>query len=129
MTALGAGQSGAENEISGTIPIYADWTEDIYFFEPDGDAMDLDGLAFKMQFRCDPSQTSADVTLSTAAGTLSLVDDGGSVTSILRISADAGTFANYAGDMICDLIGIDGSNNVTLYGHGVVKFTNNPVAI
>lgn len=124
-----AGQSAAETAISGEISIYATWTEDLYFYEPDGTAMDLDGLTFYLQFRCDPSQTDADVTLSTTAGTLSLVDDSGSVTSILRISAAAGTFDQYEGDMICDLLAVDQSSNKTHYGHGIVSFRNDPVAI
>lgn len=125
-----AGQSGAECEISGTIPIYATWSEDIYFFDPsDGSAMDLTGMDFEFQFRCDPSQTSAAVTLSTDAATLSLELDSGSVRSILRISAAAGTFSAYDGDMIADLVGIDQSGTVILYGHGVVSFRNNPVAV
>lgn len=132
MTALarGAGDSGAELIISGTMPIYAQWSEDLYFFDPsDGGAMDLTGLSFQFQFRSDPSQTSADVTLSTATGALSIVADGGAVNSILRIDADAGTFANYEGDLIADLVCTDQSGNETLYAHGIVSFKNNPVAI
>ena len=134
MTALarGAGDHGAETTISGTIPIYAKWTEDIYFYDPsDGSAMTLTGLVFYFQFRSDPDQTSADVTLSTSGSSpaLSLVADGGGVTSILRISAAAGTFTNYEGDMIADLVAVDQSDNETLYGHGVVRFTNNPVSV
>ena len=123
------GESGAEANVSGTISIFAKWTEDIYFFDPDGSAMSLTGLAFHFQFRSDPSSTAADVTLSTAAGTLSLVADSGAVTSILRISADGSLFEDYEGDMIADLVAVDGSDNETHYAHGVVSFRNNPVAI
>lgn len=129
MIARGAGQSGAESEISGAIPIFAHWSEDIYFFDPsDGGAMDLTGLEFYFQFRSSADQTNADVTLSTDSE-LSLELDGGSVRSILRINCASGRFSNYAGDMIADLVGVDQSGNETLYGHGVVTFTNNPVAI
>ena len=128
--ARGAGPSGAECELSGEISTFATWSEDLYFFDPsDGSAMDLDGLSFKFQFRSDPGQTDADVTLSTAGGTLSIVDDDGSVSSILRISVPPGTFDGYEGDMIADLICIDQSSNVIHYAHGVVTFTNNPVAV
>ena len=127
--ALGVGQSGAETEISGTIAINATWTEDIYFFDPsDGSAMDLTGLDFEFQFRRDPNQTSADVTLSITDGTLSIEDDDGSVASILRVNVPAATFLNYDGDMIADLIAQDQSDNVFLYGHGVVSFRLNPGA-
>lgn len=123
------GASGAETEISGTIAANATWSEDIYFFDQDGAAIDLTDLDFYLQFRCDPGATSADVTLSTTGGELSIEDDDGSVASILRISADAGTFSNYEGDMIVDLVAVDPSDNVTLYGHGIVSIRNNPVAI
>lgn len=124
-----AGSSGAESKISGEISIYATWNEDIYFFDPsDGSAMGLTGIDFELQFRKDAGQTSADVTLSITAGTLSLQDDSGSVKSILRIAAPAGTFTNYEGDMIADLVAQDVSDNVIHYGHGIVSFRNDPVA-
>ena len=129
MTIRKAGNISAEAYISGEISTYADWNEDIYFFDPDGAAMSLTGIAFYMQFRSDPEQESADVTLSTAAGTLSLVADSGAVTSILRIDADDALFSSYIGDMVVDLLGVDGSDVKTHYGHGVVTFTNSPVAI
>lgn len=124
-----AGESGAQCEISGTVPIYAKWSEDIYMRDPDGAPMDLTGLDFYFQFRSDACSTSADVTLSTDAGTLSIEDDAGSVASILRISADAGTFSSYVGDMVADLVCVDQNGDETLYAHGIVSFRNNPVAI
>lgn len=130
MGALSIGNHGAQADVSGEISIYAKWSEDIYFFDAsDGSAQDLTGLSFQMQFRCDRSQTTADVTLSTSAGTLSIVEDSGSVDSILRIAAAPGTFANYEGDMICDLVATDGSGDETHYAHGVVTFLNDPVAV
>lgn len=124
-----AGQSGAESIVSGTIPIYATWTEDIYFFDSAGAAMNISGLGFYFQFRKDGTNTGADITLSTVTGELSIVADGGSVNSILRINANDGVFSAWAGDMIADLLAVDGSDNVTLYSHGVISFTNNPVAV
>ncbi len=121
------GASGAESEFSGTIAVNVTWSEDIYFFDPDGTAMDLTGLDFEFQFRCSADQDSADVTLSITDGTLSIEDDEGSVASILRIAAPAGTFASYPGDLVADLVAKDASDNVFLYGHGVVSFRNNPV--
>ncbi len=124
-----SGQSGAECEVSGTIAINSTWTEDIYFFDPsDGSAMDLTGLEFEFQFRRTPTSTSPDVTLSTADTTLSIETDSGSVDSILRISADAGTFLSYEGDMIADLVAKDGNDNLFLYAHGIVSFRLNPGA-
>lgn len=129
MTAVSAGQSGAESEISGTIAANATWSEDIYFFDTDGSAVDISNLTFEFQFRSSQDDTGAAVTLSTDDATLSLVADTGSVVSILRINSAAGTFSSYEGDMIADLVAIDVSNTVILYGHGVVTFTNNPVAV
>lgn len=124
-----AGGTGAECILSGDISIYAKWTEDIYFRDPEsGDGEDISGLSFYLQFRVDPSQTSADVTLSTVDGTLSIQEDSGSVDSILRISAAAGTFSNYEGDMIADLVAVDQNDNETHYAHGIVTFHNDPVA-
>jgi hypothetical protein len=124
------GSAGAETVISGEISIHSTWSEDIYFFQSsDGSAMDLTGLDFRMQFRCSADQENADVTLSIDAGTLSIEEDDGSVDSILRITVPAGTFSAYDGDMVCDLIGIDQSDNITHYGHGLVTFRNSPVAI
>ena len=90
--------------------------------------MDLTGLSFQFQFRCNPSNVSADITLSTSNGTLSIEEDSGSVDSILRIAAPRGTFTNYPGEMVADLIATDTDNQVTLYAHGVITFTNNPVS-
>lgn len=127
--ARGAGDSGAECEVSGTIPIYATWNEDLYFFDPDGVAMDISDMDWEFQFRCDQASTGADVTLSITAGTLSIENDGGSVPSILRIAVDPGTFSSYPGDMIATLVGVDVADVVTLYAHGVVTFSNNGVAV
>lgn len=90
--------------------------------------MDISDLDWEFQFRRSPDDTGANITLSTDAGTLSIVADSGSVDSILRITADPGTFSAYVGDMIADLVATDVSGNVTLYAHGVVTFANNPAA-
>lgn len=126
MIQKGAGQSGAESEISGVIAINATWSEDIYFFDSDGAAMDISNLDFEFQFRSNETDTGAAVTLSTDDSTLTAVADGGSVISILRINVDPGTFTAYVGDMVADLVAIDSTDIVTLYGHGIVTFTNNP---
>ena len=121
--------NSSETEISGEISANADWNEDIYFFDSDGSAMDLTGIAFYMQFRSDNDLTGSEVTLSTDAGTLSLQADDGAVTSILRISAADGTFSNYVGDMIVDIVGVDVADVKTHYGHGVVTVLNDPATI
>jgi hypothetical protein len=123
-----AGDSGAMFEISGTVPTNATWSEDIYFSE-EGAAMDISGLDFKLTFRADADQDSADITLSTDAGTLSVVEDtDAGVDRILRILVTAGTFNSYEGDFIADLASRDTDSKVTLWAHGVVTFQKNPVA-
>lgn len=124
-----AGASGAETILSGVVPAYATWSEDIYFYDSAGVAMDISNLDFYFQFRCDGTSTGADVTLSTVAGDLSIEADGGLVNSILRIDVEPGRFSAIKGDLIADLFAVDGSANVTLYAHGVVTLTNNPVAV
>lgn len=129
MTARTVGQSGAECEVSGTVAIHATWSEDIYFFTPGGAAMDISEMEFELQFRDSLISDSAVITLSTIGGELTIETDEGSIASILRISADPGTFSSYPGDLVTDLVAIDSDDNVTLYAHGVVTFTNNPVAV
>lgn len=120
--------SGALFEVSGVVPNQATWQENIYFSEA-GQPFDLTGLSFKMTFRADPADTSADYTLSTTAGTLSIAEDADSgVDQILYINVAAGTLSSLVGDYICDLASEDASDVVTLWAHGVVTFTSNPVA-
>jgi len=131
MTALarGTGRTAAETIISGEQSIYATWAEDYYFFaRSTGAAEDLTGIDFEYQFRRCVSQVSADVTLSISNGMLSIEDDAGSVASILRVNAPSGTFAQYEGSMIADLVAIDEDGNRFHKGHGVMTFLNEPVA-
>lgn len=124
--------NAAETVISGEVSAKATWSEDIYFREYDTDgvetALDISDLDFYMQFRRSEDQTSADLSISTA-DSLSIVADDDGVESILRINVTAGTFSNYIGDMICDLVAVDNQGSKTHYGHGVVTFLNDPVSI
>jgi hypothetical protein len=126
--ARGAGRSGAEADIGGEIATYTHWSEDIYFYNTDGSQADISGQTFYMQFRRDPEQTGADVTLSTT-GNLSIVASTSGTSCILRISVPSGTFSSYTQDMVTDLVVVDSTGNETLYGHGIVTFTNNPVNV
>jgi hypothetical protein len=126
--ARGAGLSGAESNLSGEIAAYTHWSEDIYFYNTDGTEADISGQTFYFQFRQDPDQTGSDVTLSTT-GYLSIVASTSGTSNILRISVPSGTFSSYKRDMIADLVVVDSTGNETLYAHGVVSFTNNPVNV
>lgn len=118
------GDSGALFEMSGTVPINATWSEDIYFQEA-GSAMDLTGLSFKLTLRSSQDSDSAHYTLSTAAGTLSITTDDDDV-EVLRISVARGTFTD-TGNFIADLASQDGAGSVTHWAHGIVSLRNNPV--
>ena len=125
--ARGNGESGALLEMSGTIANNATWAEDIYFTEA-GVATNLTGLSFKLTFRADPESDSADLTLSTTAGTLSIVEDtDAGVNRILRITVPPATLRNYSGDYKADLASQDGASVVTLWASGTVTFRPNPV--
>ena len=87
----------------------------------------LTGLSFQMTFRKSEDDTSADITLSTADGTLSIENDDDGFARILRITATAGTFSGYLGDYVADIASQDADEVVTLWAHGIVTFTNNPV--
>jgi hypothetical protein len=120
-----SGSSGALFDVSGTVPVNATWAEDIYFTEY-ADPFVLTGLSFKMTFRRAPDQTSADYTLSTDAGTLSIEDDADSYARVLRITVTPGTFTE-VGDYIADLASEDTANKVISWAHGIVSFRKNPV--
>lgn len=117
--------SGALFEVSGTVPVNATWSEDIYFTE-DASPFELTDLDFKMTFRRDAAATNADYTLSTDTGELTIEDDDSGYARILRISVDPGTFTD-SGDYICDIASRDASDAVILWAHGIVSFRNNPV--
>jgi hypothetical protein len=121
--------SGAESVVTGVVSAHASWREDLYFFSPDGTPMDLAGLDFEFQFRDSQCSSGSNVVLSIDEGSLSIEEDEGSVASILRIDAEPGKFSAYAGDMTADLVSVDIDGNVLHRAHGVVTFTNDPVAI
>lgn len=128
MTALArsSGASGALFDVSGTVANNATWSEDIYFFEA-GAGMDISGLDWKLTIRSDPNSDAADYTL-TIGGGLSIEDDDDSNPTILRINVAAGTLSSYFGDYIADLAAQDTDDKVTLWAHGVITFTRNPVS-
>ena len=125
----GNGESGAELSISGTIPVNASWYEDIYFTAYDGTPYDLTGLDFKLTLRASPDDATAEYTLSTDAGTLSIVEDtDAGVNSILRINVAAEALSSLDGDYVADLAMRDVSDRVFHWAHGIVSCRNNPIA-
>ena len=118
--------TGALFELSGSVAVNSTWSEDIYFSE-NGSAMDISDLDWKMTFRQEEDQTSADITLSIDEGTLSIQQDDNGDSRILRITVAAGTLNSYSGDFYCDLASQDVNDVVTLWAHGVINLTQNPV--
>lgn len=129
MTSLArsTGQAGALFEVSGTVPTNATWSEDIYFTQA-GAPFDISLMSWKLTLRCNPENTSPDITLSTDAGTLSVVADSNGYNDILRISVPAGQLNAYEGDYIADLASKDAANTVQLWAHGVISLRPNPVS-
>ena len=128
MTSLAryTGEAGALFEVSGTVPTNATWNEDIYFTE-NGAPFAISEMDWKLTLRCNPESTSADITLSTDAGTLSIEDDDDGHDRILRISVPAGALNSYEGDYVMDLASKDPADNVILWAHGVISLRPNPV--
>jgi hypothetical protein len=128
MTSLArnGGDAGALFDLSGTIATNASWAEDVYFTEA-GAPFDISELEWKLTFRLSSETTSADVTLSTAAGTLSVVADDNGHYRILRIGVAAGALGAYEGDYIADLASKDGGGAVLLWAQGTVSFRPNPI--
>lgn len=106
----------------------ATWSEDIYIREGAAQS-DLTGLSFQLQFRSEPDATGADLTLSTADGTLSIEDDPDTgVACIVRVTAPAATIGGLAGPFVADLVSKDTSGVLTHWAHGVITFTPSPIA-
>ena len=129
MTSLArsTGEAGALFEVSGTVATNATWAEDIYFTEA-GAPFDISELDWKMTFRRSGGNTSADITLSIAAGTLTVAVDDAGHPRILRIAVAAGALNAYEGDYIADLASKDGAGTVMLWAHGTISFRPNPVS-
>jgi hypothetical protein len=128
MTSLArsTGEAGALFDLSGTVATNATWSEDIFFSEA-GAPFDISGLDWKLTFRRSGENTTADITLSTAAGTLTVVADDNGHQRILRIGASASALNAWEGDYIADLASKDGAGAVMLWAHGTISFRTNPV--
>lgn len=125
---LDAGGHGARFDISGTLSNNATWYQDIYFYENDV-GMDISGLSFELQFRSNHDDTSAQVTLSTAASDLIITSVAGGVSNVLRINNVPYTrISALVGDYITDLVSKDDDDVLIHWGHGVMLFRQAPVA-
>src|SRR6267154_2144789 len=116
MTSLARNGSnaGALFDLSGTVATNATWAEDIFFTEA-GAPFDISGLDWKLTFRRSGENTNADFTLSTAAGTLTVVADDNGHHRILHIGVAAGALNAFEGDYSADLASKDGAGAVMLW--------------
>ena len=122
------GESGALFELSGTVSNNATWDEYIYFLQA-GVGMELTDLSFQLQFRtCEGRETAPHLSLSTAAGQLTITDDNGGNPTVLRINVPYTTISGMCGDYIADLVSKDLDDKLTHWGHGIVTFRPSPVA-
>lgn len=121
------GESGALFELSGTVSNNATWDEYIYFMQS-GVGMQISNLSFQFQFRKCHDATTSDLTLSTSAGQLTIVDDDGGNETVLRINVPYTTISGMCGDYFADLVSKDPDDKLTHWGHGIVTFRPSPVA-
>lgn len=124
--------TGARALLSGTISNNVTWYEDVAMTS-DGAAIDnAEDWSWTMTFRCYEEDDSAELTLSTSAGTLAISQ--GAESTTLQIRVPAASLSSMEGDRICDLKSIDTSDTSDdsaglsiHWAHGVVTFLNGPV--
>lgn len=127
MSRLRSGAHAADNTVGGVISNGATWYETFQVKDQNGD--DVTGLTsdtFQFQFRCSEDDDSAELTLSTTDGTLSVSESGGVTT--VTINVPQATIADMDGDYVADLVSKAASNSrLTHRAHGVVTFRNSPI--
>ena len=118
----------ADNTVSGIISNGADWAETFTLVDETGaQVTGVSADTFQFQFRACEDETSATLTLSTTASTLS-VSEGGSSTTI-TIDCPQSSLTNIEGDYVADLVSKDSvTSDLTHHGHGIVTFKNSPIA-
>jgi len=126
MTAFARSQSS-----SALIEISGEWSNnipvrDVIVLYEAGSVMDLDGLEFEFQLRCDRNSDSADLIASTDSGlvvTTAPNDDGDDI-AVLQFN-DV-NISSLEGDYFADFIMKDVSGDYTHLAHGVVSIRNDP---
>ena len=116
----------AHNIISGDVSTGATWSESFVIRDQSGaDIIDIDDHSYQFQFRACDSDTSAELTLTSAASEVTASESGGVTT--IAIACAQSRLTNMRGDYVADLVSKTGST-ITHRGHGKVTFTNAPVA-
>lgn len=121
------GSHGAQNNVNGIISNGATWYETVLLTDENGDPLTgVDADTWQFQFRCDPSSDSADLTLTTADGTLTITE---STTTTMLINVPQASLADLDGDYTADLVSKAASDNRLIHrAHGTVTFRTDPIA-
>lgn len=117
--------SSANTIVSGFISTGASWIEDVEMSEDGAAITDADDFTWQFNFRKEYANTSADLALSTTAGTLTIVQ--GSESTTLQIRVDPEDLSNLDGDYLADLVYEDGDGNRIHQAHGTVTFVYEPI--
>ena len=116
----------AHNTITGIVSNGSTWSDSFVIRDQNGDDVTgITGHTFQFQFRRREDETSAVLTLTSGASEVTVGESNGVTT--ITIAAAQSTIADMSGDYVADLVSKTGST-ITHRGHGVVTFTNSPVA-
>ena len=125
-------QTGARAILSGVVSNGSTWVEDVAMTEDGTVIASADTWDWTMTFRTDRTSDSADLTLTTDAGTLNVTQ--GADASTLEIRVAKASLSAMEGDYICDLKSLDTTDTTAdsagrsiHWGHGVVTFLNEPI--
>lgn len=126
--ARGSGPTGAQNTVSGAISNGVTWYEDVLLTDETGAQLTgVDSDTWQFQFRKDRCNASADLTLSTADGTLT-INEGDSAT-ILEIRVPQPSLSGLCGDYFADLVSKAESDGRLIHrAHGIITFVYEPIA-
>ena len=118
---------GAQNNLTGFISTGADWNEVITLVDQNGDQItSVSADSFQFQFRACEDETSATLTLSTAASTLSITEG---ATTTVTIACPQTSLSAIEGDYVADLVSKDSvTSDLTHHAHGIVTFKTSPIA-
>jgi hypothetical protein len=131
ITSRGA-QTGARAILSGSVSNGATWVEDVSMTEDGGAIANAEDWVWTMTFRTDRTSDSADLTLTTTAGTLTITQGADATTLEIRVAK--ASLSDMEGDYVCDLKSVDSSDTTDdsagrsiHWGHGIVTFLNEPI--
>lgn len=119
--------TSAQNTVTGLISNGATWIETILITDQDGaQVTGVDTDTWQFQFRCDPESESADLTLSTTDGTLTITE--GDTQTTLAINCPQSRLSGLEGDYVTDLVSKTVAGIITHRAHGTIVFRNDPIA-